>query len=82
MENKLKDASVSETAATQGKLDDVDYHLFVMKDKDYIIKLMTTYGSSSVEDGTEDSIRCVIDDSQPNKWRRITFKHANNFRKH
>ena len=62
------------------KLDDVDYHLFVMKDKDYVVKLMGTYGSLSVEDGTEDSIRCIIDDSQPNQRRRITFKHAENFR--
>ena len=63
MENKLKDASVGETAAIKGKLDDVDYHLFMMKDKDHVVKLMTTYGSSLVEDGTEDSVRHIIDGS-------------------
>ena len=73
MGNKLRDKAVSEAPAIKGKLYDIEYHLFVMKDKDCIAKLMATDGSLPAQDGAKESVCYVRDESQPTKWRRATF---------
>ena len=63
MESKLKDVVVGEIVAIKGKLNDVDYHFLVIKEKDCIAKLMITCRLLPVQDRTEESVLCIRDDS-------------------
>ena len=53
MENKLKDVVASKIAVIEGTLNGIDYYLFVIKDKDYIAKLMETYRLLSAQNRTK-----------------------------
>ena len=63
----MRDKAVGEIAAIKGKHDYADYYLFAMKNKDYIVKLITTYGLLFAQDGTKESVRYVRDNSQLNE---------------
>ncbi len=45
IDEKMKDKDLGECDAIKGKMDGVTYHLFCMKDVNYVSKMMTTYGS-------------------------------------
>ena len=80
MDDRMASKQVGETDAIQGKIDRVDYNLFVMKDRDYTIKLMSTHGKLTAESNIQDSARCIeIVKGGRKVCRQITFKHTELF---
>ena len=79
MDLKLKDASIGDTTVIRGSIDGIPCHLFMMKDKDYVVKLMTTCGSLSVANKAIDSVRYITNESNNNQRQRITFKYTECF---
>ena len=45
MDNHLKDIEVDETEAIQGTQDGVTYNIWMMKEPDYVMKMMATGGN-------------------------------------
>ena len=72
LDKKLENASIGKTTTIKGRLDEVPYHLFAMKDKDYIIKLMTTHESLNVLDSQDNLVQFMQSDR--NTRQQITFK--------
>ena len=65
---------IGATDFIKGKLDWIDYNLFIMKDMDFVIKLMSTYGKLEVQNGTSDMpIYIEIIKSSRKIRRQITF---------
>ena len=60
MNTKSQDTIVSEMAAIKGNISNIEYHLFITKDRDYIIKLITLYSSLLVRDNTNESVWYVV----------------------
>ena len=48
IDERMVDKLISATDTISGKLEGVDYNLFIMKDKDFTIKLMSAYGKLDV----------------------------------
>ena len=48
---------VGDCDAIRGVLDDVKYHIFGMKEPDYVMKIMATYSGLTVLDGQKESVR-------------------------
>jgi hypothetical protein len=44
MDNKMENRDLGDTDSVKGKLNGVEYNLFCMRDKDYVMKMMSTYG--------------------------------------
>ena len=44
MDNRMNDKELGATDSIKRKLDEIDYNLFCMKDKDFVMKMMSTYG--------------------------------------
>ena len=50
---------IGETDSIKGQLDGIPYDLFVMKDVDYTMKLMSTYGALIEDPKSEEKLRSV-----------------------
>ena len=51
------DSEVGDCDAIRGELDDVKYHIFGIKEPDYVMKIMATYSGLTVLDGQKESVR-------------------------
>ena len=56
MDERMVDNPIDATDAISGKLEGVDYNLFMIKDKDYTIKLISTYRKLDVQSDAQDKI--------------------------
>ena len=75
MDERMTGKGIGNTDAISGKLDGMDYNLFMMKDKHCTFKLMPTYGKLEVQNDSKDSVRCVeIVEGERKVRRRATFK--------
>ena len=72
-----KGGSNGNTTTIKGSLNRIPYHLFAIKDKDYAIKLITTYSSLNIKDCQGDLVYYIK--IERNKRQRITFKYTKNF---
>jgi hypothetical protein len=77
MDNRLRNKGLGSTDAIYGKSEDVDYHFFMEKDKDYTIKLMSTYSSLNVNDKAKHNRRHIT--NEQGKVETTTFQHAESF---
>ena len=60
IDERMKTKNVGETDSVRGKLDGVPYNIFSMKEPDYTMKLMATYGSLVVKgDKNKRNVRYV-----------------------
>ena len=50
---KMKDAAIGSVQVVQGKLDGVGYNLFCMREPDYVMKLMSTYGTLDTDENSK-----------------------------
>ena len=75
IDRRMQDAPVGSTDALKGKIDNVPYNIFFMKEPDYTMKLMSTYGGLSILPNEPDVSRVV--DGQ-----KVTFKYTKNFSYH
>ena len=55
----FSDARVGHVDSWSGKLNDVPYDIFCMKEPDYVMKIMGTYGELTVSEGQRVSVRRV-----------------------
>ena len=51
----MKDKKVGECDSLKGVLDGQNYDIFCLKEPDYVMKVMSTYGGLVVKAGQEDS---------------------------
>ena len=56
----FKDKEIVECDSLQGTLDGVPYDLFCMKEPDYVMKIMSTYGGLTEKEDQRDSHRAHI----------------------
>ena len=66
-----------------GKLDNVPYDIFCMKEPDYVMKIMATYGGLTVKEGQKESFRKFVKDGEPEEVRfqyNIPFSNHFDFR--
>ena len=75
MDERMTGKGIGNTDAISGKLDGMDYNLFMMKDKDHTVKLMSTYGKLEVQNDAKDSFQHVeIVEGRRKVRRRAKFK--------
>lgn len=72
---RMANKAVGECDALHGTIDGTGYALFAMKEPDYTMKIMSTYGGLIVKDGERDSIRTTA-------GNRVTFKYTEVFSNH
>lgn len=73
IDQKLRDASISETVAIRGSINNIEYHLFLIKDKDHIMELLTTCSSLSVGNNVIESVRHDVNNTNPNQHNTLTI---------
>ena len=81
IDDKMKDEELGATNSVSGKLDDLDYDIFCMKDKDWTMKLMATYGGLT-DHPTHPAARRVYKNNQgiyTNKFFKYTEPFANHY---
>ena len=64
IDKHMKDSQVGDVDVATGTLDDVPYKVFCMKEPDYVMKLMSTYGDLSIPEQQEDTIRIYEKDGK------------------
>ena len=80
MDDHMKEKELGATDSIRGKFDSVDYDLFMTKDSDFVMKLMSTYGSLSVPSHQKETQRYSKD---PNGLTTInSFKYTVPFANH
>ena len=76
----MKGKDIGTTDSIKGKLDRINYNLFMMKDRDFTIKVMSTYGKLEVQNGTSNTLRYIeIIEGSRKIRRRITFQYTEPF---
>jgi hypothetical protein len=75
MNERMSGRAVGECDALHGTLDGYPYTVFLMKEQDYCMKLMSTYGGLIVLDQQPDTFRSV-------DGRTLTFKYNEPFANH
>ena len=65
-----------------GKLDNIDYDFFIMKDKDFVMKLMSTYGSLTVSDNQKATRRYYKSTDKSSPVQMKQFKYCEPFANH
>lgn len=71
----MSDKAVGATDALQGTLDGFNYTIFAMKEPDYTMKMMSTYGGLIIADDQPDTFRTI-------DGGNISFKYAEPFANH
>ena len=79
IDQHFKDKEVGETDSLYGELEGVHYDIFGMKEPDYIMKIMSTYGGLNVNDGQRESMRKYFKDGTEVEKR---FQYAIPFSNH
>ena len=83
MDERMVDKSIGATDAIEGKTEGVDCNLFMMKDKDFTIKLMSTCGKLDAQSDADEKVRCIeIEEGGRKVRRRIAFQHTEPFQNH
>ena len=75
---RMATKEVGQTDSLYGKLDDVDYDIFCMKEPDYVMKIMSTYGGLTVPQDQPESTRVLSDGTTKTFQYMIPF--ANHFK--
>ena len=59
MGRRITDKEIGSIDTISRKLDGINYNLFIINNKDYAIKIISTYGLLDAEEGTMDSVRYI-----------------------
>ena len=76
---KMKDKKVGECDSLKGVLDGQNYDIFCLKEPDYVMKVMSTYGGLVVKSGQEDSRRTWMEGDEEKTAR---FQYMEPFANH
>ena len=80
MDDHMSSRSLGDTSSVKGTLDGTPYNLFMMRDKDWVMKMMTTYGGLTANEDGEETRRWVK--SQNGKHELKHFKYTEPFYNH
>ena len=69
----MKDKEVGAVDCLKAEIENVPHDMFCMKEPDYVMKLMSTYGTLTVNEGESENVR-YCDGKKTN-----TFKYTKNF---
>ena len=75
----FKNKKIGKCDSLQGRLDDVPYDIFCMREPDYVMKIMSTYGGLTVQEDQRDSIRAYYENGE---IKNCTFKYMIPFANH
>ena len=77
----FEDKEVGETDSLHGIINDVHYDIMCMKEPDYVMKIMTTYGGLTVKTGQRESKRVYMDKDGENTTKKFQYTEpfANHF---
>lgn len=76
---KMKDKKVGECDSLKGVLGGQNYDIFCLKEPDYVMKVMSTYGGLVVKSGQEDSKRTWMEGDEE---KTACFKYMEPFANH
>ena len=79
IDDHFKDKDVGSVDSLKGKIDNVPYDIYCMKEPDYVIKIMSTYGGLFEKDGQKTSERKFKVGGEDNV---VTFKYKIPFSNH
>ena len=79
IDEHFKDKEVGSTDSLKGRLDGIHYDIFCMKEPEYVMKIMSTYGGLLENDGQKDSVRKYKVDGE---GKETTFKYTIPFSNH
>ena len=82
IEKRMEDAAVGDTDAVNGNLHGKDYHVFCMKEPDYIMKLMSSYSSLLPKEHYPSNRRVFQDPKDPSKTVEASFQYTEPFQNH
>ena len=80
MDKRMETKEIGQFDAIRGKQDKVDYHLFMMKEPDFTMKMMATYGALNPYSDEKESKRYVKDSD--GKSAITTFKYTEPYSNH
>ena len=75
IEEHMKEKKFGEVDCLKGTLDNEPYNVYCMKEPDYVMKLMATYGSLTHHDGETKNIRWVGDEKNEFKYLKPYSDH-------
>ncbi len=78
IDSHLNDIEVGETEAIQGSLDGIIYNLWMMKEPDYIMKMMATGGNLIADQTCCSTNRCWMTGGEENVkefWYKLPFDY-------
>eukprot|EP00957_Ditylum_brightwellii_P068122 5171092-Ditylum_brightwellii.AAC.1 len=76
----MSDKDIGHQARLPGELDGVGFDIFALKDPEYIMMLMSTYGQLVLNEGQQENVRCLELMGDGEKER--CFKYTEVFSKH
>ena len=79
IDDHFKDRNVGDSDSLHGSLNDVKYDFFCMKEPDYTMKIMSTYGGLTVSEGQRNSKRVFIKNGTEHTTH---FKYTEPFANH
>ena len=80
IDDHFSDKEVGSTDSLKGKIDGVHYDIFCMKEPEYVMKIMSTYGGLLVNDNQKESVRRYKVDGEEEECRfQYTMPFSNHF---
>ena len=80
MDKRMETKEIGQFDAIRGKQDKVNYHLFMMKEPDFTMKMMAAYGALNPYSDEKES-KCYVKDSDV-KSAIATFKYTEPYSNH
>ena len=80
IDRHMEDRAVGECDSFRGRLNGIDYDVFCMKEPEYVMKIMSTYGGLIEKDGQRESRRTYT--NLANEKVTTTFKYKEPFANH
>lgn len=82
IDERVKDKGLGYSDSVKGHQDQVPYNLFMMKDKDFVMKLMSTYGGLTVKPNQKKTYRWFKGQTPRSDSTVKTFKYPDLFANH
>jgi len=81
MDQRMASKDIGDTDCIEGKLDETNYCLYMMKEPDFVMKMMATYGALNPFPDEKDSTRYYMKDgNKVTKTFKFTEPYSNHYR--
>ena len=81
IDEHMREKNVGDVDVATGILDNIKFNIFAMKESDYSMKLMSTYGDLVIRDDEDDTRRIFVD-PKTNKITEKKFKYTMTYSNH